>query len=330
MPTNRMLILFLPLLATFPSFVCAQNPAPVDRSFEPRIMTTPWGQRVVPDPSTVGDITAWKRLGPSDAWPDRASAWWKDPTNVGSRFVQRYPWRLTDGLYVLGHEDDTLPIYLFDTGSGLLLIDTAFADWGPSLERQIEQTGRDPHRVKWAIVTHHHGDHSGGAPYWKKAGAEIWVPAGDADQLRATLVPVDRTFSDGAVLVFGNVTLRAIATPGHTPGSTCFYCNWKGKKILFGEDIALHAGRQAWMGGRDSNWYQYLASLEKLCAYQVDGQPVEYEMLLPGHGTVDLDQGAKSVRDTRDIVREIVSRRKAGEDIGGIDVYKWQWEHRKR
>ena len=180
--------------------------------------------------------------------------------NTGPKVVQHYPWRLTDGLYVLGHEDDTLPVYLFDTGSGLLLIDAAFADWGPSFEKQIRRTGRDPHQVRWVVVTHYHGDHSGGAAYWKKAGAEIWAPAGDADQLRTAKTPVDRTFSDGALLMFGNVRLRAIATPGHTPGSTCFYCEWNGRKILFGEDIALHAGRQAWMGGPDSNWNALLRS----------------------------------------------------------------------
>jgi metallo-beta-lactamase class B len=293
-------------------------------------MITPWGQRVVPDPSVAADITAWKKLGPDAAWPDRASAWWKDPANTGSKVVQHYPWRLTDNLYVLGHDDDTLPLYLFDTGSGLLLIDTAFAAWGPSLAQQIRQTGRDPHQVRWAVVTHHHGDHSGGVPYWRKQGAEIWAPAADADTLRAASIMVDRTYKDGDVLAFGRVSLRAIGTPGHTRGSTCFYCEWSGRKILFGEDITLHAGRQAWMGGPDSNWDDYLASLEKLCSYRIDGTPVTFEMLLPGHGTVDLDQAAKSVRDTRDIVREIVNRRRAGEDIAGMDVYKWQWEHRKR
>ncbi len=325
----RPIMLLLVGLALASACGRTQTPAPVDTSYEPVIMTTPWGQRVVPDASVAADIAAWRRLGPGDAWPDRGSAWWKEPANTGPKVVQHYPWRLTDGLYVLGHEDDTLPVYLFDTGSGLLLIDAAFADWGPSFEKQIRRTGRDPHQVRWVVVTHYHGDHSGGAAYWKKAGAEIWAPAGDADQLRTAKTPVDRTFSDGALLMFGNVRLRAIATPGHTPGSTCFYCEWNGRKILFGEDIALHAGRQAWMGGPDSNWDEYLASLEKLCTYQVDGTVVKYETLLPGHGTVDLDHAAKSVRDTRDIVREIVSRRLAGEDIGGMDVYKWQWEHRR-
>jgi metallo-beta-lactamase class B len=230
---------------------------------------------------------------------------------------------------VLGKAGDGTPVYLFDTGVGLLLIDSGGSDWGPMLEQEIRLTGRDPRQVKWLALTHWHDDHSADAPFWKKEGVEIWAPEDDAEKLRADKIPVDRTFRDGDVLVFGGVTLRAIATPGHTRGSACFYCEWAGKKILFGEDFALHAGRNAWMGGKDSKYDQYLSSLEKLCDYRVEGRTVVFDMLLPGHGAIDLEQGMKSVIAARDIVRDMVARRKAGEKIAGVDIYKWQWEHRR-
>ena len=82
----RPIMLLLVGLALASACGRTQTPAPVDTSYEPVIMTTPWGQRVVPDASVAADIAAWRRLGPGDAWPDRGSAWWKDPRTPARRW----------------------------------------------------------------------------------------------------------------------------------------------------------------------------------------------------------------------------------------------------
>ena len=124
---------------------------------------------------------------------------------------------------------------------------------------------------------------------------------------------------------FGDVSLYAIATPGHTPGATCYYLHHQGKDILFSGDIALHAGRHAWMGNSYADWDQYLKSLEKLAHFAVGDKPVSYEVLLPGHGAVDLKGAQRSVEETIRIVRNIVARRQTGENIDWIDPYPWNW-----
>jgi glyoxylase-like metal-dependent hydrolase (beta-lactamase superfamily II) len=44
--------------------------------------------------------------------------------------------------------------------------------------------------------------------------------AADADRLP---IPADMMLADGETITFGNIRLSVIHTPGHTPGSLCFY-----------------------------------------------------------------------------------------------------------
>jgi hypothetical protein len=55
------------------------------------------------------------------------------------------------------------------------------------------------------------------------------------------------------------------------------------------------------------------------------GKDIRFDLLLPGHGTVDLENGQRSVEQTATIVRNIVARRKSGEKIDWVDPYPWNW-----
>jgi glyoxylase-like metal-dependent hydrolase (beta-lactamase superfamily II) len=73
--------------------------------------------------------------------------------------------------------------------------------------------------VKSILITHNHFDHLEGFDAFK---AKLQVPiashAADADKLPS---PPDFTMADGDVITLGDLSVRAIHTPGHTPGSTC-------------------------------------------------------------------------------------------------------------
>jgi len=311
--------------------------------FAPEIVETPWGQHVVPTLETYNDIRTYEELKPGQLWPAGESRKLRDDYRSGRLKLRRYPWRVTDGVFALGRDDQEQQIYLIDTGQGLLLIDPSFDAWQDDLLGEIRRLGYDPSQVKWVLLTHCHIDHSQSCHAWHARGAKII--AGDADahpvescnalvatwvepvaQGRCTPSPVDQHVYDGDELVFGNVTLHAIWTPGHTPGATCYYLFRGGKHILFSGDIALHNGRHAWMGNPYADWAQYLTSLGRLADFTLEGKPIRFDILLPGHGTVDMDDGQRSVRETSRVVRDIVARREAGEKIDWIDPYPWNWE----
>jgi glyoxylase-like metal-dependent hydrolase (beta-lactamase superfamily II) len=314
------------------------------RGSEPVIVETPWGQPVVPDLPTFLDIQVYRRLNPADPWPagDSIRQQLSKEYESGQLILRHFPWRVAQGVFALGKDSEGQLIYLLDTGSGLLLIDPSYDSWQEVILRQIRELNYDLSQVRWVLVTHCHLDHAQSCHSWRDRGAKIFVPDQDAHPVESGNMitawwldpepdrhfvgcPVDVRVYDGDVLEFGKVSLYAIATPGHTPGSTCYYLRHEDKDILFSGDIALHAGRHAWMGNAYADWDQYLRSLEKLVHFSVGDKPVSYEVLLPGHGAVDLKGAQRSVEETLRIVRNIVARRQTGENIDWIDPYPWNW-----
>lgn len=86
--------------------------------------------------------------------------------------------------------------------------------------------------VKAILITHNHMDHLLG---FEDVTAAIKAPVGigeaDADALPR---PADILLTDGDEVSAGSVTLKAIFTPGHTPGSTCLHT---GEHLFSGDTL---------------------------------------------------------------------------------------------
>jgi glyoxylase-like metal-dependent hydrolase (beta-lactamase superfamily II) len=78
-------------------------------------------------------------------------------------------------------------------------------------------------------------------------------------------------------LQFGSLTLLAIATPGHTPGSTCYYLYRNGKHIRFSGDIALRNARHEWMANE-------VELVRTIVARRTSGGKIDWIDPFPGTG----------------------------------------------
>ena len=99
-----------------------------------------------------------------------------------------------------------------------LVIDTG-TEAGPLLAK-IRETGW---RVAAILITHGHGDHTGGLTEVQRAtGAPVYVGAADASA--AAHVPPDAVHRIDAPrqLSWGSLAAETILTPGHTPGSITY------------------------------------------------------------------------------------------------------------
>jgi glyoxylase-like metal-dependent hydrolase (beta-lactamase superfamily II) len=92
--------------------------------------------------------------------------------------------------------------------------------------------------VKRVLETHGHWDHIQAVPAMREAGYEVAVTSADAPQLKD--VGYDVFLDDAEVIEVGNLRLKAIQTPGHTPGSICFEV--EGAPILFSGDTLFPGG----------------------------------------------------------------------------------------
>jgi glyoxylase-like metal-dependent hydrolase (beta-lactamase superfamily II) len=90
--------------------------------------------------------------------------------------------------------------------------------------------------VRRVLTTHGHWDHIQAVEAVREAGIDVGVADGDAKMLPS----YDFVIGDGDVIEVGDLRLRAIHTPGHTPGSTSFLLD--GEPLLFTGDTLFPGG----------------------------------------------------------------------------------------
>jgi metallo-beta-lactamase class B len=133
------------------------------------------------------------------------------------------PVKVFDNLYFVGQTEYSA--WAVNTSDGIIVIDTIF-DY--SVEAEIvdglKKVGLDPAKIRYAVVSHGHGDHSGGAKYLQdRFGTRIIMGAPDWDLVaRSRRDPApkkDMVATDGQKLTLGDTTVTLYLTPGHTPGT---------------------------------------------------------------------------------------------------------------
>ena len=227
--------------------------------------------------------------------------------------------RLADGVWWVGNggwgqsrllsKPGDCNVYLVEAGSGLVLVDTGSGPDAAEIFANIEAAGFSPKDISAILLTHAHGDHSGGAAWIRgMTGAAVYSGAVTARALatpevnmigglkpfeRFVVTPfaVDTYLSDEADFEIGDVRFKAFFTPGHTIDSLCYLAEVKGRRILFAGDTVIGNQRRGdilegrvfkgMLGWLDGHWSAplttYQASLKRL----IDLEP---GLLLPGHG----------------------------------------------
>ena len=92
--------------------------------------------------------------------------------------------------------------------------------------------GREALRLRYVLETHTHADHiTGSSLLRERTGAKAAAP------LPCGIVAADLQLEDGEELRFGDETIRALNTPGHTAGSMSYLwrdCVFTGDTLLIG------------------------------------------------------------------------------------------------
>jgi len=127
--------------------------------------------------------------------------------------------------------------------------------------------------VRRVLETHGHWDHIQAVPAMREAGIEVAVTAADA----AMLPSYDLTLDDDVAIVVGDLEIRTIATPGHTPGSMCFAI--LGTPLLLSGDTLFPGGPGA-TKFEGSSFPDIISSIDTRLFRPFDDATI----VLPGHG----------------------------------------------
>ena len=120
----------------------------------------------------------------------------------------------------------------------------------------IRSLGFDPKNIKRLLISHGHYDHVGAAKaIIEHTGAKLYAAQEDLDAIEGrdpvalhnydeayTGVTPDEFFSDNKLITQGNITIRTMLTPGHTPGTTSFFFQDRDESTGKTYSIGLHGG----------------------------------------------------------------------------------------
>jgi hydroxyacylglutathione hydrolase len=237
--------------------------------------------------------------------------------------------RLTEHVHLVGSGaagfDLTDPldchVYLVEGSRAGALVDAGAGRDVDAILRNVDAVGAG--LPEYLLLTHGHADHAGGAGELARripglrvfAGspADAWIAAGDErmislERARAGgTYPADYLFqpcpqvapiADGAAIDLGGVRLRALATPGHADGHTCYLLETPDRRALFSWDCVFTGGRVSLQNLHDCRVPEYARSLSRLAELDAE-RPVD--ALFPGHHEVSLARAGRHLTAARDL-----------------------------
>ncbi|MHB8621218.1 MAG: MBL fold metallo-hydrolase [Chloroflexota bacterium] len=228
--------------------------------------------------------------------------------------------KIADRLYMVGSgakgflmtDPFDCNVYVIDGGEAMALIDTGAGLSVDALLQNIQADGLSLERVRYAIVTHGHLDHSGGAAGLRdRLGCGIasspevagFLEAGDEAAISLHLArqagrysaehrlrpcPVELTLGGGEDLELGDLRLHVVSTPGHSTGHIGVLVENQGQRLFFGGDLLVQGGIISLQNTWDVDLRAYLRSIEGLRGLRADS-------FLPGHSTFMLHQGQRII-----------------------------------
>ncbi|EHH1724498.1 HARLDQ motif MBL-fold protein, partial [Salmonella enterica] len=162
------------------------------------------------------------------------------------------PFQITEGVWYVGTEN--LSSILLTTPAGHILIDAGLDESAPQIKANIEAAGFRLTDVRYLLSSHARLDQAGGMARLKAwSGAQLVASQPNADQMARggrqdfalgdalpfPLVTTDKIIHNQESISLGGVTVTALFTPGHLPGSTSWRVTLRnGKTLIYADSLA--------------------------------------------------------------------------------------------
>jgi alkyl sulfatase BDS1-like metallo-beta-lactamase superfamily hydrolase len=262
---------------------------------------------------------------------------------------QREAARVTDNIWQATGFGNT---FMITTSEGNVIVDTSGAAAAPEHVRLLKAKSTAP--VKYIILTHAHGDHTGGVQLWREAGTKVIAQKNHVEfvnyqarlngffavrnqaQFGSTVgaiggrgagrglapwpgnyggrIQADVLFDDRYEFTLGGVTFQLFATPGETPDHLSVWIP-QWRVAFTGDNYYESFPNMYTLRGTEPRWaLDYVHSLDTVLSWKP-------EIVLPSHGQPIRGGGAVTEKLTRsrDAIQyvhdEVVKGMNAGTDV---------------
>jgi glyoxylase-like metal-dependent hydrolase (beta-lactamase superfamily II) len=153
--------------------------------------------------------------------------------------------KFREGVYVL--QDDYVNVYILDTDNQYVAIDAGAH--AKAVAAEMTKLGLDPDNVGHVLLTHSDRDHVNGIKTFSQA--KVYLPRDEEQMIngstkrmgmvRNSLKADYELLQPNEIKRIGDIEIRCIPTPGHTPGSMSFLVN--GKFLFAGDNMSIRNGK---------------------------------------------------------------------------------------
>jgi len=228
--------------------------------------------------------------------------------------------RVKDDVYVIQNVNNTVAeigqfggnVTIYLTDDGVILFDSKNERMHDDIVAKVRSLTAKP--IKYVVLTHNHGDHSGGAAKMQAIGATLVISQEDREQLaRANQPGLPQVTYHGQGQVFlGGKEVQLREYCGHTRGDTVAYLPAAG--VLVAGDLVTTPDTipQIVNYGDGGNWTDMTRTLDELAK-------INFDVLVGGHGPLLTRQEFLKHRDKvfaiRDRVRTLSREGKTQDEV---------------
>jgi len=238
--------------------------------------------------------------------------------------------KVKDDLYILQNVNSTmgdLVAYggnaaIYVTSAGVILVDSKSDREHDDLVAKLKTLTDKP--VEYVILTHNHGDHTGGAAKLQAIGATLLISANDRENMARANLPgtPDIGYSGKAQVILGGKEVQLREFRGHTRGDTVVYFP-ADRVICLGDLLTTEDAIPIIVNYADGgDWMDWSTSIDEILK-------MDFDTAIPGHGPMitkhQLVEMRKKFGMLLERVREMNRDRKTQEEITQALIKEFNW-----
>lgn len=238
--------------------------------------------------------------------------------------------KVKDDLYIVQNQANNMAdligyggnASIFLTDEGVMLIDSKSGREHDDLIAKVKSLSDKP--IKYVVLTHNHGDHTGGVPKLQEMGVSVIISAADRDNMIRGKQPGAPPFgyTDRASFRMGGKDVELYEYRGHTRGDTVVY--FPADRVMILGDLLTTAETIPMIvnyadGGSWTDWRNSITEILRM----------DFDTAIPGHGPMvtkaQVAEMLNKMSAVMERVRALNREKKSQQEITDAVVKEFNW-----